>query len=308
MTFTTGAWPVMLTPFTEGDRVDAPALDRYTDWLIGEGAVGLFPVALSGEMYELSREERLAIATRVVARASGRVPVAAAALGDGTHAGLASEVSDLAAAGVDVVVLVVPALLGPDDVRLRGGSQGPSEDEWMLLERGCPRAVPDVALGIYECPLPHHRILSIETVEHLARTGRFAFFKETSHDVEVMRDRVRVGAPHGLAILNAGIENYAESLAVGVSGLSGWVANVAPAEVARLTALVIEGGVTAEALSLQGALVGVEQAMGGTYPSSAKAIVNERSGAGFTLRSRWRPADVDPGRVASLVADLAAAR
>ena len=43
--------------------------------------------------------------------------------------------------------------------------------------------------------------------------------------------------------------------------------------------------------------MGVEQAMGGTYPSSAKAIVNERSGAGFTLRSRWRPADVDPALV-----------
>jgi hypothetical protein len=70
---------------------------------------------------------------------------------------------------------------------------------------------------------------------------------------------------------------------------------------------VLEGGVTAEALALQSALVRVERAMGGTYPSSAKAIVNERSGAGFTLRSRWRPADVDPGLVASLVADLAAA-
>ncbi|HEX5860029.1 MAG TPA: dihydrodipicolinate synthase family protein, partial [Microbacterium sp.] len=123
MTFTIGTWPVMLTPFTDDDRVDGPALDRYTDWLIGEGAVGLFPVALSGEMYELSREERLAVAARVVARAAGRVPVAAAALGDGTPAGLASEVSDLAAAGVDIVVLVVPVLLGPD------------QNERVLLER-----------------------------------------------------------------------------------------------------------------------------------------------------------------------------
>ena len=168
------------------------------------------------------------------------------------------------------------------------------------------RAVPDVALGIYECPLPHHRILSLEAVERLARTGRFVFFKETSHDVEVMRDRVRVGAPHGLHILNAGIENYAESLAVGVSGLSGWMANVAPGEVARLTALALEGGVTDGALALQDTLTHVEKAMGATYPSSAKAIVNERSGAGFTLRSRWRPADIDPALVEALVADLGA--
>ena len=294
MRFTTGTWPVMLTPFTEDDRIDVAALDRYTDWLIEEGAVGLFPVALSGEMYELSREERLEIAARVVARSAGRVPVAAAALGDGTLSGLASEVADLAAAGVDVVVLVVPVLLGPE------------EDERVLLDDvdALVGAVPDVALGIYECPLPHHRILSIEAVAHLAGTGRFAFFKETSHDVEVMRDRVRVGAPHGLHVLNAGIENYAESLAVGVSGLSGWIANVAPGEVARLTALALAG--SAEAPALQEALVRVEQVMGPTYPASAKAIVNERSGAGFTLRSRWRPADVDPALVESLVAALGA--
>jgi 4-hydroxy-tetrahydrodipicolinate synthase len=207
-------------------------------------------------------------------------------------------VSELAAAGVDIVVLVVPALLDP----------GKPESVLRRQVDALIRAVPDATLGICECPRPHHRILSIEAVQHLARTGRFAFFKEMSHDVAQMRERVRVGAPHGLHILNAGIENYAESLAVGVSGLSGWVANVAPGEVARLTALALAGGTTDEALALQETLVHVEKSMGPTYPSSAKAIVNVRAGTCFTLRSRWRPTEVDPALIKALATDLANTR
>jgi 4-hydroxy-tetrahydrodipicolinate synthase len=141
--------------------------------------------------------------------------------------------------------------------------------------------------------LPHHRLVSLEGLDRLARTGRFVFLKETSHDVDVMRERVRVGAPHGLRVFNAGIENYAESLAVGVSGLSGWVVNVAPDAVAALTRTVLTDGVTPVALSLQRALTDVEQSMSPTYPSSAKAVVNERGGVGLGLESRWRPSAVD---------------
>lgn len=115
-----------------------------------------------------------------------------------------------------------------------------------------------------------------------------------------MAERVRVAAPHGLRVFNAGIENYVQSLQVGVSGLSGWVVNVAPDLVARIGELVASGQVV-EALALQSRLEVVEKEMGATYPASAKAIVDARSDAGLGLRSRWRPAEVDP----ALAADLA---
>jgi len=38
---------------------------------------GIFSVCLSSEMFQLSNEERLAIARRVVEKAAGRVPVVA---------------------------------------------------------------------------------------------------------------------------------------------------------------------------------------------------------------------------------------
>lgn len=291
MTALQGAWPVVLTPFGADGGIDHGALGRYAAWLIDAGATGLFPVALSGEMYELSLEERIAAVRTVVTATAGRVPVAAVALGD--EGPLTSEVADLTGAGADIVVLVVSSVLSETD-----DEQVLHDVVATIIEHD-----PDAALGVYECPLPHHRLLSTEALERLAATGRFVFLKETSHDVERMAERVRVGAPHGLRVFNAGIENYARSLQVGVAGLSGWVVNVAPDLVARIGELVGEGQLI-EASALQNRLEAVEKEMGATYPSSAKAIVDARAGLGLGLRSRWRPADVDPALAADLAARL----
>ena len=288
-----GPWPVMLTPFTLHDEVDLDVLDRYAEWLIENGSAGLFPVALSGEMYELGEAERLLVAERVARRAAGRVPVASAIADAGTPAQLAAAVGRMSATGVDLVVLVASVVLaeGDDEQRLRDAVEAVIS------------ANPDVALGVYECPLPYHRVLSEETVGWLARTGRFAFFKETSHDLERMRQRVRLAEGTPMRIYNAGIENLAESIEVGVAGLSGWVANVYPDAVAELTRIAAAEGASARALELQAALVDVEQRMGAAYPASAKYLVELRSGVGFSPRSRWRSSSIDPDELARIVAD-----
>ncbi|WP_243075445.1 dihydrodipicolinate synthase family protein [Microbacterium sp. SS28] len=278
-----GAWPVMLTPFTTRDEVDFETVDRYVDWLIDEGSTGLFPVALSGEMFQLSEPERLAVAARVVRRAAGRVPVAAAIAEHGTPAATAEAASRLAEAGVDVVVLIASVVL----------HEGDDESVFVEVARAVLDANPGVTFGVYECPLPYHRLLSDELLEWIAATGRFSFLKETSHDTAVMATRVRIGSSAGLQIFNAGIEDHVDSLAVGVAGLSGWVVNVAPDLVAELGDIVARDGATARARELQDLLAQVEDRMGPTYPGSAKAIVEARAGVGFTTRSRWRPSDVD---------------
>ncbi|WP_353807711.1 dihydrodipicolinate synthase family protein [Agromyces sp. SYSU T00194] len=282
-----GVWPVMLTPFTDDDRVDVDVLDRYVDWLIERGAAGLFPVALSGEMYELSRAERLAVAGRVVARAAGRVPVCAAVAEPGSTAETAARVAELAAVGVDIVVLVASVVLaeGDDEAALRA------------IATEVARAQPGVALGIYECPLPYHRVLGDDTVAWLARTGRFAFFKETSHDVERMRARVAGADGSPMRIYNAGIESFAESVAVGVGGLSGWVANVYPDAAGEVFDAARRGDAD-RAAALQAALVEVEERMGPTYPGSAKHLVELRAGIGMRTASRWRPSEVDAAELA----------
>jgi len=294
MTTSPGAWPVVLTPFTDTDEVDLDALDRYVDWLISRGAAGLFAVALSGEMYELSPAERTVVARRVVDRAGRRVPVAAAAVGAGTTASVVDEARALADAGVDLVVLIASTLAGADE----------SEEVVIDRVRAVLGACPAVVFGIYECPLPYHRLLSEDAVATLAATGRFAFFKETTHDLDRMQKRVAEAGGTPLRVYNAGIENYAQSVAIGVAGLSGWIVNVAPDLVARLGELASSEGLTPRVRALQDALVEVESRMGPTYPASAKALVERRAGLGWSPRSRWRASDVDGSLVDVLVERL----
>lgn len=295
-----GAWPVMLTPFFADLRVDWDALDRYTDWLIEHDAAGLFPVALSGEMYEMPEAERLEVARRVVDRAAGRVPVLASIAEAGTDAETAAAAARLAATGVDAVVLIASLLLpeGADESTLRATVTTVMETN------------PGIQFGIYECPLPYHRILSLEAVRWLAETGRFIFFKETSHDVALMADRVAAATGTPMKVYNAGIETLVESLEVGVAGLSGWVVNIYPEHVARLcaTAAVIP---REESLIVQGVLDRVERGMGATYPSSAKYLLEKRAQIGFQELSRWRPEPLDRAaldELAGLVDTLRSAR
>ena len=70
--FAGGVWPVMLTPFTDHNEVDYPALERLTEWYIENGVSGLFAVCQSSEMFFLSLEERVKIAGFVKEKAAGR--------------------------------------------------------------------------------------------------------------------------------------------------------------------------------------------------------------------------------------------
>lgn len=296
MSLPRGAWPVMLTPMTESLDVDFDVLDRYTDWLIANGAAGLFPVALSGEMYELNESERLDVARRVVARAAGRVPVVAAVVEYGDASAVAEAVRRMASTGVDAVVLIASVLLAV------------GEDEGVLREkvRHVVDTVPDVPLGIYECPQPHHVVLSTATVAWLGSLGRFVFYKDTSHDPARMAQRLDAVRGTGFTVFDAGIETLVQSLAVGTSGLSGWVVNAYPDEVQWI----VEHASTdpQRARAVQDALDEVERTMGPTYPNSAKALVELRAGIGFLPVSRWQHRDVDPELVARLHRTATSAR
>jgi len=278
----------MLTPYSEDSAVDFPALDAYTEWLIQCGSAGLFPVALSGEMFELSEAERLAVATSVVAVANGRVPVAASVLGEVEE--LADASRAMAATGVDIVVLNAASLASQD------------EDDATIKPRveHILEANPGVSFGIYECPRPYHRILSTETVGWLARTGRFVFFKETSGSLERMAARVKVSEGTPLKIYNAGIGNLRESLTVGTSGLSGWVVNTHPDWVAWIC----ENPDHPDAEAIQASLRNIQHEFDSTYPSSAKFLVELRSGNSFPVEGRWRPSPVDREAMRRLEATL----
>ena len=67
-----GVWPVMITPFTEDNRIDYDAVLRIIEWYDKNGVDGIFAVCQSSEMFELSPQERPGL-PRVIGKKKRRV-------------------------------------------------------------------------------------------------------------------------------------------------------------------------------------------------------------------------------------------
>src|SRR4051812_16689762 len=100
-----GVWPVMLTPFHNDRTIDWDALDALTEWYLQAGVAGIFADAQSAEVYQLTNQEKLDIASAVVRRVDGRVPVIAAGFAAGTLEEQAEFFKAMAGTGVAAVVL-----------------------------------------------------------------------------------------------------------------------------------------------------------------------------------------------------------
>lgn len=102
-----GAWPALITPFTQDDKVNVPVVRELVDYLIGYGVGGFYVCGSTGEGVYMTVEERQLTLATVVDQVNGRVPVIA-------HVGtmVAKDAVDLAAhaesVGVDAVASIIP--------------------------------------------------------------------------------------------------------------------------------------------------------------------------------------------------------
>lgn len=70
-----GAWPALVTPFTQDGEVNAPVLRDLVDYLIGKGIGGFYVCGSTGEGVYMAAAERKIVAETVIEHAAGRVPV-----------------------------------------------------------------------------------------------------------------------------------------------------------------------------------------------------------------------------------------
>ena len=153
-----GVWPVVLTPFRPDGKIDFPAYRKLLEYYIAEGVAGLFAVCLSSELYQLTPSERLELAREAVAVSGGRVPVVACGYLGNTEAEKLQSVFDMAALGMDAVV--IPAcLLVPQEA---GDEALFAAFETLLAQTA------EIRLGIYECPLPYHRLIPPQLLGRMA--------------------------------------------------------------------------------------------------------------------------------------------
>ncbi|HHV96954.1 MAG TPA: dihydrodipicolinate synthase family protein [Clostridiaceae bacterium] len=213
-----GVWPTMITPYTENNKIDYDCLEELIEWYIKKCVHGLFAVCQSSEMFFLSLEERVELARFVKKTVNGRIPVIASGHISETVEDQIYELKAMADTGIDALVLISGNLASrdePDCVAKRN-------IEKIIKE------IPDIPLGIYECPRPYKRIVSPELLKWCASTGRFYFLKDTCRNLSIIKNKIESVKDTSLKLFNANAATLLETLKMGAAGYSGVMANFHP--------------------------------------------------------------------------------
>lgn len=214
----TGVWPVGLTAFTSNGCIDWDGHGQLLDWYVSKGVSGIFTVCLSGEMYCLNEEERLGLAEFSRARVNSEVGiVAAAGFGKNFSERLAS-VKRMSETGVDAVVIPVCQLVEEKE----------DDDELCRELEKLLAKTEGIKLGLYECPLPYHRLLGEKSLKLAAESGKIHFLKDTCCDKNMLAERLRITNGTKLNIFNANTATNLISSEYGASGYCGTGANFFP--------------------------------------------------------------------------------
>ena len=209
----------MLTPFLETNRIDWTSLERLVEWYLANGASALFAVCQSSEMQALTVEERVDLARATVQLVAGRVPVSASGHVAEMLDEQAAELTAVADAGVDALVLVTN--------RLDTSNSG-VEAFRRNLAALMARLPTDLPLGLYECPAPYRRLLSDDEFLLCRDTGRFCVLKDVSCNLATVARRARLAAGTSLAVINANAAIAWQAMLQGSRGFSGVFTNFHP--------------------------------------------------------------------------------
>lgn len=213
-----GVWPTMITPFTEKNTIDYHALEQMVEWYIQKKSDGLFAVCQSSEMFFLSEKERYEIASFVKKTAGDRIPVIASGHISSTIDKQIEELKMMASTGIDALVLITNAMAGENE----------NDDVWKKNTEKIISQVPDIPLGLYECPYPYKRLIKPDILKWCADTGRFFFLKDTSCKIEDIKAKIDAVKKTPLKLFNANSATLLESLRAGAFGYSGIMGNIHP--------------------------------------------------------------------------------
>ncbi len=214
-----GIIPVMLTAFDDRGGIDWESQKKLTEWYLEQGSESLFAVCQSSEMLHLDLDEREALARFTVDIVDDRVPVIASG-----HIGVTldeqiTELTRIAATGIDCLVFVTNRL-DPENL----GSQH-LFDTVETLMRELP---PDLQLGLYECPAPYRRLLSDDEITYFAQNPRFVILKDVSCDINTVRRRLELTKDSNLVISNANAAIAYVAMKSGARGFCGVFNNFHP--------------------------------------------------------------------------------
>ena len=249
----TGVNVPMVTPMTETGEVDLGSLARLTEHLISRGVSGLYPCGTTGEVNNLTPEERKVIYKTVVETAAGRVNVFCQIGGEVT-----SVSADLAKYAYEI---------GADGIGLLTPTYYPLSDEELLayLET-VVRSVPeDFPVYLYGIPFMAVNRLSKSLVQELnRRCPNVIGIKYSVGDILTLMDFHRINNST-FDVLAAPVQMFLPALAVGICGTVSGNCNIIPEDLNELIRLwnerkIDEARILQDRIAAVAAMTGVKEA------------------------------------------------
>lgn len=210
-----GVWPVMITPFTEDNKIDYDGVLKIIEWYDKMGVAGIFAVCQSSEMFMLSKEERFELAKFVIDNTPKHMGVIASGHVAETMEDQIKEAQAVIDAGVQSYVFISNQFAKENE----GEDTAKKNIEYLLDHIEADN------FGVYECPAPYKRLLSPELLKWCAKTSRFSFLKDTCCDLEQLKEKCDAVKGTDLKIFNANGATLLESMKMGCAGYSGVMAN-----------------------------------------------------------------------------------
>ena len=221
-----GAFPTMITPYTEDGKVDYEKVKQYVHWYHDAGCKGIFAVCQSSEIFFLEPEEIIKInkvvydtAQEIYENGGHKMTIVSSGhVADDIEA-QAREFCKLAESGTDALIWITNRL----DLNNEG------DDVWISnAEKLLEKLPANIKLGLYECPSPYKRLLTPRILKWCIETSRFTFIKDTCCDASVIKERVEILKGSGLYLLNANCQTLLQSLKDGANGYCGIMCNYHP--------------------------------------------------------------------------------
>jgi 4-hydroxy-tetrahydrodipicolinate synthase len=267
-----GFIPVMLTPFHTDLSVDYATLRLLCDYYIDNGAVGLFANCLSSEMYELTEQERLEVIRTVVDQTAGRVPVVATGTFGGDIDEMAAFSNHVYAVGVDAVIILNNQFVSAEE----------SDEVFISRMKQWMELTPGVPFGIYECPVPYKRLVSLPVLQELLTSSRLCYHKDTSLNIDQVKSKIQAGSGKRFGVYDAYMVHAKASLEAGAMGVSCIQGNFFPRLLADFC--------FRPSVDFQAFLTENMDLMHSAYPTSAKYVL-QKQGFPISLTTRRK---VDP--------------
>ena len=222
----TGSSVALVTPMHSNGEVDWENLDKLVEMHLDKSTDSIVAVGTTGESATLNCEEHCQVIKRVVDKVAGKIPVIA-----GTGANSTTEAIELTAeaksVGADACLLVTPYY------------NKPTQEGLYQHYKAVAEAV-DIPQILYNVPGRTACDMQPETVLRLAEVPNIVGIKEATGDIERAKELI-AKAPEGFAIYSGDDETAVELMLAGGHGNISVTANIAPAEMAELCSLAMNG-------------------------------------------------------------------